>query len=343
VFPCINTTAEQVQRFEASDYAAASLDTLLEVSRAVEIDPARARASPMDRRDPPTEAADCILTLMLEPTEPQAQLPWHEDERGYAIFARRPGQGERRPPRQRELDGIARCHRKYWDTDGKDGRQAVLPGARLTGLNVAERDLSEASLADPDLSQADLRCATFDRCGAAGTDLSRAEPDGASALKADLREARLIDAGLEGGKFAEADLSVVEGLAARCSGADFCDATLTWASFRAADFSNADFTWARAWRVQLDRALLQGTDLRHATLSGAGLYRADLRGADLRGTVLSSACAREADLRGADLSGARIEGARTEGVDWSRAHVPPGPFRPVPVPERSPEEPERQL
>ena len=40
VFPCINTTAEQVQRFEASDYAAASLDTLLDVSRAVEIDPA---------------------------------------------------------------------------------------------------------------------------------------------------------------------------------------------------------------------------------------------------------------------------------------------------------------
>ena len=40
MFPCINTTAGQVQRFEASGYAAASLDTLLAVSRAVEIDPA---------------------------------------------------------------------------------------------------------------------------------------------------------------------------------------------------------------------------------------------------------------------------------------------------------------
>lgn len=57
MFPCINTTAEQVQRFEASDYAAASLNMLLEVSRAVEIDPAQVRASPMDRRGPLTEAA----------------------------------------------------------------------------------------------------------------------------------------------------------------------------------------------------------------------------------------------------------------------------------------------
>ena len=56
MFPCINTTAEQVQRFEASDYAA-SLNMLLEVSRAVEIDPAQVRASPMDRRGPLTEAA----------------------------------------------------------------------------------------------------------------------------------------------------------------------------------------------------------------------------------------------------------------------------------------------
>lgn len=203
----------------------------------------------MDRRRRPTEAAGCILTLMLEPTEPQAQLPLHEDERGYAIFDRRPGQGERRPARQRELDGIARRHRKYLDTDGKDGRQAVLRGGRLTGLNAAECDLSKASLANANLSQADLRGATLDRCGAAGTDLSRAELDGASALMADLREARLIDAGLEGGKFAEADLSGVAGLAAGCSGADFCDATLDRASFRAADLSNADFTWARAWRV----------------------------------------------------------------------------------------------
>lgn len=36
----LGTTPEQVQRFEASDYAGASLDTLLAVSRAVGIDPA---------------------------------------------------------------------------------------------------------------------------------------------------------------------------------------------------------------------------------------------------------------------------------------------------------------
>ena len=36
----LGTTPEQVQRYEASDYAGASLDTLLAVSRAVGIDPA---------------------------------------------------------------------------------------------------------------------------------------------------------------------------------------------------------------------------------------------------------------------------------------------------------------
>ena len=36
----LGTTPEQVQRFEASDYEGASLDTLLAVSRAVGIDPA---------------------------------------------------------------------------------------------------------------------------------------------------------------------------------------------------------------------------------------------------------------------------------------------------------------
>ena len=90
-----------------------------------------------------------------------------------------------------DLDRILEEHRRWRETDGRDGRFADLEGvnlddAYLNGANLAGANLNNAYLLGANLARADLR----------GADLNNAYLRYASLRGADLRGANLVGANL---------------------------------------------------------------------------------------------------------------------------------------------------
>jgi uncharacterized protein YjbI with pentapeptide repeats len=135
-------------------------------------------------------------------------------------------------------------------------------------------DLSEADLAERNLSGLDL----------SGTDFF---------------EARLSSANLKHAKMDRAELSKAD-----LSNAGLYKATLSAAALTAANLQNADLT----------EADLSGADLRGANLAGAYLTGADLRDANLTNADLRDTCLENANITSASLCTARFEGANVTGV-----------------------------
>ncbi len=89
--------------------------------------------------------------------------------------------------RQEELDEILQAHKKWLESDGKEGLRANLCGANLCDADLCGADLRGANLRDADLCNADLRNA----------DLRHANLRGANLRDADLRDADLRDADMD--------------------------------------------------------------------------------------------------------------------------------------------------
>ncbi len=89
--------------------------------------------------------------------------------------------------RQEELDEILQAHKKWLESDGKEGLRANLCGANLCDADLCGADLRGANLRDADLCDADL-------CNA---DLRNADLRNADLRDADLRDADLRDADMD--------------------------------------------------------------------------------------------------------------------------------------------------
>ena len=120
-------------------------------------------------------------------------------------------------------------------------------------------------------------------------------------MRANLRDANLIDANLRGANLRDADLR----------GAD-----LRGADLRGANLRDADLRGTNLRDVNLIDANLRGANLRDADLRGA-----DLRGADLRGTNLRDVNLIDANLRGANLRVADLRGADLRDADLRDANL----------------------
>ena len=168
-----------------------------------------------------------------------------------------------------ELSKILKEHKRWRDTDEKEGEKADLSDANLKKANLKKANLNGAGLSGADLSDANLSDANLFIADLRG---------------ANLRSAKLIDADLRYASLSHANLS----------NADLSDAKLSDASLSHADLRKADLNDAN-----LSDAYVYGADL-----SGADLSDADLSDAVLIGTVLSGA-----DLIGAVLSGANLSNA----------------------------------
>jgi len=139
---------------------------------------------------------------------------------------------------------------------------------------LAGTDLSEANLAERNLSGIDLT----------GTDFF---------------EAKLTSANLKHAKMDRAELSGADLSHAGLYKAKLAAATLTAANLEGADLTQAD---------------LSGADLRGANLMGADLTGADLRNANLANADLRDACLENANISCASLCTAWVEGANVTGV-----------------------------
>ncbi len=121
---------------------------------------------------------------------------------------------DRPPMPDEELQEILAAHRKWVESEGKEGERANLSGAKLREANLSGAKLREANLSGANLSRAYLPRADLSRA-----DLSRADLTGAHLPRADLPRANLSGANLQGANLGlanlqGANLSGAEGLTA---------------------------------------------------------------------------------------------------------------------------------
>lgn len=124
------------------------------------------------------------------------------------------------PPRDPDPTGAARALRQRLDGGERDFRSAGLALADLTGLVLAECDLSGANLQGARLDRAELHGTRLARANLRGASL-----EGAFLVRADLHHADLRGACLRGANLRKAELT-----GADLTGADLRDAELDGAS-----------------------------------------------------------------------------------------------------------------
>jgi uncharacterized protein YjbI with pentapeptide repeats len=172
-----------------------------------------------------------------------------------------------------------------------DAELALVPGAKLVGADLSDRNLAGVDLSGADLSRANLSGSRLINAKLAGTTLFGARLDRAHLLGADLTGADLTEAS--------------------CGAAIFGSATLDDAVLFNADLSGATLTDASLVRADLRSARLRDVRLRSADLSDAELRSAELANADLSGT----------EVAGADFGDASLVGCRLRNVTgFTEAH-----------------------
>ncbi len=152
-----------------------------------------------------------------------------------------------------ELKQILEDHKKWLESGGKEGKQAILSGLQLEETDLSESDLSEASLGEANLKNANLQFAKLQN---------------AQIPKADLREANLTLAILKNANLNKTNLE----------GAD-----LTYA-----DISGASFVYSKLNRVEfINTEGIKEASFAHANLENAiGFLGNEFAQADVTGTKL---------------------------------------------------------
>ena len=126
---------------------------------------------------------------------------------------------DRGPMPPEKLREILEAHRKWVESEGKEGQEANLRGAKLRGANLSGAYLIKADLPGADLSGANL--------------------SGAYLFKADLTGAKLPGANLSGAHLQGADLGAAHLQGANLGFANLQKAHLGGASLQGADLGGA--------------------------------------------------------------------------------------------------------
>jgi nucleoid DNA-binding protein len=150
------------------------------------------------------------------------------------------------------LKDILVDHRRWLDSEGKNGEKAVLIRARLVradlyGLRLSQANFQEADLRGADLSEADLYEANFQEASMVDAILEWASLDGANLKWADLQGADLRWANLEGTNLTGANLRFADFEGANLKGAKLCEADLYGTNLR-----NTDMQGAILAKIKLD-------------------------------------------------------------------------------------------
>jgi len=189
------------------------------------------------------------------------------------------------------------------------------PIVDLSGADLSDVDLSNASLRYVDLKDANLNNARLIRTSLrdatlSSANLKNADLSGAVLFSADLSKADLGDANLRLSNLSKADLHDANLHNVNLSGAILKDTNLRGTNLRGVNLSDIDLSH----EVDLTSAILNGSNLSNANMSHAYLEHASLTDANLRGIKLHSADLSYADLRESDLSDADLTNANLLGA-----------------------------
>ena len=196
-----------------------------------------------------------------------------------------------------------------YQKSGAFGPNADFSYANLSGVNLAELDLTSVNFSYANLTNAYLFGTKFPLAN-----LSFANLDGANLTYANLTYASLPNANLTGANLTYATLFYNNLVGANFSKANLTGANLNLATLTGANLANADLTG-----VDLSNATLTGANLNLATLTGANLFCATFTNAILTGANLTNAYLYNADLTGVDLSNANLTGANLIYANFTNA------------------------
>ncbi len=200
-------------------------------------------------------------------------------------------QEQRKTLTQQELNAILLAHERHLNYQ-KGAAKAVLARMRLDGLNLANRNLTEA----------DFSFASLIRATGFGTNFERAILHCSDLRDCDLSSARLIKAEMRGASICGARLAY-----AKLDGADLRAATVAYRGPGAAEASE------HAVSVDFSNASLKGVSFGHAKLEGCDFSGALLQNANFKNAQLANVSFRNAVLTGANLSGHSIPPEALEG------------------------------
>ena len=176
-----------------------------------------------------------------------------------------------------DLSKILEEHKKWLETDGKEGQRADLSWSNLIGSNLSEANLSEANLIGSNLSEANLYGANLSGANLSYTDLSYTDLSDAILFRADLSGAKIDDKTLITEKWRLVWEIVNQGKVGE-------------------DLSKADLSYADLSKANLNEANLSEAKLNSANLSRAFLVMANLSKTELMHTNLKDAIFSEVDL-----------------------------------------------
>lgn len=209
--------------------------------------------------------------------------------------------GNKRNPTltQAELNGVMASHERY--VLGRGGLRAQLGHKVLDGLNLANRNLTEADFAGASLVGANLFGSNLERASFYCADLRDCNLRVANLMRADLRGASFSGAQLGRANLDNADLRSATMMLVGPDGVNIVGdgkaATRTGTSV-GVDFSNCSLKYASFGNAKLDGANFTGALLQGANFKGAKLTNASFRGAVLTGVALKDLNVRPEALEG---------------------------------------------
>ena len=184
---------------------------------------------------------------------------------------------------------VLRDHKQWLDSNGADGKRAVLTGTDLSQSDLTKSILTEAIINQANLNEAilievDLSRAILRRSTLMNANLVRANLSHAVASKTDFYEANLSRANLEYAVLTKAILSEIN-----FNEANLSYSLLTKSNLTGSNFVRANLSYANLVEADLRNAILDSADLSYADLRGANLGDVDLAGVELTGVNLKNA------------------------------------------------------
>lgn len=187
-----------------------------------------------------------------------------------------------------ELEKSLSLHKLWLDTDGKDGKKAVLKRHDLRKIDLRGKDLRKielrqsnmafakldgANLAGASIGDVNLFKASMEDCNLSGANAPNSDFSGVNANRvkfqaANLRAANLSKSQLEDSDFNSATLNQV----------DFRNAVLDRSNFRKAKLENARFNNSFLIGANLSRAILINSNFSSTNITGVTLYENQLNG-----------------------------------------------------------------
>ncbi|MEI9992582.1 MAG: pentapeptide repeat-containing protein [Rhizomicrobium sp.] len=206
---------------------------------------------------------------------------------------------------QQELNTVLQSHERYLArTSG--GLRAHLAHARLDGLNLANRNLTEADFSGASLVGANI----------SGSNLERAVLYCADLRGCNMQSSRLPRADLRGASFNGAKLSF-----AVLDAADLRAATMMYAAAGGITVISRD-RGKGAPSVDFSNCSMKGASFGNAKLDGAIFTGALLQGASFRGARLTNATFKNAVLTGVAMHELQVPASALEGCVTDAAPVP---------------------